>query len=132
MTGFANTAHPIAIPLVPRRLLKLYAVARPAGLQTSGTSARTSLIRLSIEIGRGPHRRILTSSDGDEYSDSSAGGIQTDDLDIDPNMRRLGDVWLVLERMYAHSQVPEEKFGVELFVDQPGAIEWGAWKATDD
>jgi calpain-7 len=90
------------------------------------------LIRLSIEIGRGPHRRILTTSGGSEYSDSSAGGIQTDDLDLEPKMQRLGEVWLVLERMYAHSQVPEEKFGVELFVDQPGAVEWGDWRPTDD
>jgi hypothetical protein len=28
--------------------------------------------------------------------------------------------------------VPEERFGVELFVDQPGAVEWGDWRATDD
>jgi calpain-7 len=132
IAGFTQDNNRVSIPLVPRRLLKLYAVARPAGLQTPGSSARTSLIRLSIEIGRGPHRRILTSSGGGEYSDSSAGGIQTDDLDIEPNMRRLGDVWLVLERMYAHSQVPEERFGVELFVDQPGAVEWGDWRATDD
>jgi hypothetical protein len=34
--------------------------------------------------------------------------------------------------MYAHSQVPEEKFRVELFVDQPGVIEWGDWRPTDD
>ena len=132
MAGFIQDNNRVAIPLIPRRLLKLYAVARPAGIQAPGSSARTSLIRLSIEVGRGPHRRILTSSGGGEYSDSSAGGIQTDDLDIEPNMRRLGDVWLVLERMYAHSQVPDEKFGVELFVDQPGAVEWGAWRATDD
>jgi calpain-7 len=132
IASFAQDNNRVAIPLTPRRLLRLYAVARPAGLQTPGSSARTSLIRLSIEIGRGPHRRILTTSGGSEYSDSSAGGIQTDDLDLEPKMQRLGEVWLVLERMYAHSQVPEEKFGVELFVDQPGAIEWGDWRPTDD
>lgn len=132
IAAFAQDNNRVTIPLVPKRLLKLYAVARPAGNQTSGSSSRTSLIRLSIEIGRGPHRRILTSSGGSEYSDSTAGGIQTDDLDLEPNMRRLGDLWLVLERMYAHSQAPEERFGVELFVDQPSAVEWGTWRATDD
>lgn len=130
--AFVQESNRVALPLVPRRLLKLYGVARPATSQAPGSSARTSLIRLSIEVGRGPHRRTLTSSGGSEYSDSSAGGIQTDDLDIDPSMRRLGDIWLVLERMYAHSQVPEERFGVELFVDQPGAVEWGDWRAVDD
>jgi calpain-7 len=132
IAGFAQDNNRIAIPLIPKRLSKLYVVARPVGPQTAGCSARTSLIRLSIEVGRGPHRRTLTSSGGGEYSDSSASGIQTDDLDIEPNMRRLGDVWLLLERMYAHSQVAEERFEVELFVDQPGAVEWGTWRATDD
>ncbi|KAM0716153.1 hypothetical protein Q7P37_008667 [Cladosporium fusiforme] len=130
--AFVRGSNRVAVPLIPRRLLKVYAVARPASHQVPGSSARVSLIRLSIEVGRGPHRRVLTSSSGGEYSDSSAGGIQTDDLDIDPSMRRLGDLWLVLERMYVHAQVPEERFGVELFVDQPGAIAWEAWRATDD
>ena len=88
--------------------------------------------RLPAAIHLGPRKRVSSISASRVPTDSSAGGIQTDDLDIEPNMRRLGDVWLVLERMYAHSQVPDEKFGVELFVDQPGAVEWGAWRATDD
>ncbi|KAL1587322.1 hypothetical protein WHR41_04267 [Cladosporium halotolerans] len=130
--SFKRDNNRIAIPLMPQRLLKLYAVALPSGSRLPGSSTRTSLIRLSIEVGRGPHKRSLTSSGGGEYSDGSAGGIQTDDLDIDPNARRHGDIWLVLERMYAHSQVPEETFGVELFVDQPGAIDTGDWMAADE
>lgn len=129
---FAQGSNRVAVRLTPTRLLKLYAVARPVENQAPSSSTRTSLIRLTIEIGRGPHTRTLTSSGGAEYSDSSAGGIQTDDLDLDPNMRRFGDIWLVLKRMYAQSQVHEEKFLVELFVDQPGAVELGAWKALDD
>ena len=143
--SFVQESNRVVIPLVPKRILKLYAVARPHGNQpmssaspsssssSSSSSANTSLIRLSIEVGRGPQKCVLACSGSGEYSDSSAGGIQTDDLDLDPGLRRRGDIWLVLERMYAHSQlVPEERFGVELFVDQPGAVEWGAWRGADD
>ena len=89
--------------------------------------------RFSLRLcGRHGHWVIATS----QHSDSSAGGIQTDDLDLDPGfLRRRGDVWLVLERMYAHSsaqQVGEERFAVELFVDQPGAVEWGGWRGWED
>lgn len=140
MSSFAQENNRLAIPLIPKRMLKLYAVARPSGSGSSSNSQQqqqqqqspTSLLRLSIEVGRGPQKRVLTCSGGGEYSDSSAGGIQTDDLDLDPGFLRRhgGDVWLVLERMCAHSprQVVEERFGVELFVDQPGAVEWGGWR----
>jgi calpain-7 len=134
---FVRDNNRVAIPLVPKRMLKLYAVARPSknnNHTNSQTSANTSLIRLSIEIGRGPQKRVLTCSGGGEYSDSSAGGIQTDDLDLDPGFLRQtrGDVWLVLERMYAAQQASEEGFAVELFVDQPGVVEWGGWRGWDD
>ena len=135
IASFVRDNNRVAIPLVPKRMLKLYAVARPSN-PGSSSSATTSLLRLSIEVGRGPQKRVLTCSGGGEYSDSSAGGIQTDDLDLDPGfLRRRGDVWLVLERMYAHSsaqQVSEERFAVELFVDQPGAVEWGGWRGWED
>ena len=135
IASFLRDNNRVAIPLVPKRMLKLYAVARPSN-PGSSSSATTSLLRLSIEVGRGPQKRVLTCSGGGEYSDSSAGGIQTDDLDLDPGLlRRRGDVWLVLERMYAHSsaqQVGEERFAVELFVDQPGAVEWGGWRGWED
>ena len=137
IASFVRDNNRVAIPLVPKRMLKLYAVARPSknnNHTNSQTSANTSLIRLSIEIGRGPQKRVLTCSGGGEYSDSSAGGIQTDDLDLDPGFlrRTRGDVWLVLERMYAAQQASEEGFAVELFVDQPGVVEWGGWRGWDD
>jgi hypothetical protein len=86
---------------------------------------------MSIEIGRGPERRILIASNGGEYSDS-AGGIRTEDVDLKPDYRRYGEVWIVLDRMYINAEEREERLSVELFVDQPDVVSCGVWRDWDD
>ena len=135
--GFKQGQSKVAAPLVPRRLVKLYAIARhldercPSGAVQRTMSVNRSLIRLSVDIGRGPHRRILIASNDGEYSDS-AGGIRTQDIDLKPDLRRYGDIWIVLDRMYASAEGHEERMAVELFVDQPDAVSCGVWRAFDD
>lgn len=134
--AFQHGQNAVAAPLVPRRLVKFYAIARQLdALQTqersdghSGTRAsHRSMIRLSVEIGRGPQRRVLISSGGGEFTDSAA-GVRMEDIDISPDMLRFGDVWLVLDRVYASSESKEETFRIELFVDQPDAVACGVWR----
>jgi len=129
VASFSQGLNRIATPLAPARLVKMYAVARPHGFHRSPSS----LLRLSIELGRGPQKWPLSSSGGGDYSDAGAGGIQTEDVDLGPEMLRRGDIWLVLERMYvSNSQEKEERYGVEVYVDQPGAMQWGYWREWDD
>ena len=135
--AFKNGQSKVAAPIVPRRLVKFYAIARYLDERGStGTTQRTpssknSFIRLSVEIGRGPDRRILIASNGGEYSDS-AGGIRTEDIDLKPDFRRYGDIWMVLDRMYVNTEGREERVSVELFVDQPYSVECGVWREFDD
>jgi calpain-7 len=125
----------VAAPLVPYRLVKMYAIARHfddggAGSAGQRSHSQRSLIRMSIEIGRGPERRILVASNGGEYSDN-AGGIRTEDIDLKPDHRRYGEIWIVLDRMYVNAEDREERISVEMFVDQPGAVECGVWREWD-
>ena len=127
----------MAAPLVPHRLVKLYAVARyvneraTANAQQRASPSNRSLIRMSIELGRGPEQRTLSVSNGGEHSDS-AGGIRTEDIDLKPDMRRFGEMWLVLDRMSVSSEERKEKMSVELFVDQPDAVTCRDWRVVDD
>ncbi|KAI7254478.1 hypothetical protein KC335_g14413, partial [Hortaea werneckii] len=143
---FQRGQSTLAAPLAPKRLIKLYAVARfladrePSATQRSSPSNR-SLIRLSIESasrsGPGhellPSRRLHVTSGGGEFADSST-GVRTDDVDVSPaDLQRFpGDLWLVLERMYVSAEAQEERFGVELLVDQPDGVTCGAWRAWED
>ncbi|KAK4540862.1 hypothetical protein LTR36_008804 [Oleoguttula mirabilis] len=135
--AFKRGQSKIAAPLVPKRLSKFYVIARfvddrfPNDHAYRSSSSNRSLVRVSIESGRGPQRRIHVASNGGEYADS-AGGIRTEDIDLSPEMKRYGDMWLVLDRLYASSEGQEERFSVELFVDQPDAVECGVWRAWDD
>ncbi|CAK3965009.1 related to Calpain-like protease palB RIM13 [Lecanosticta acicola] len=136
--AFKSGESKIAAPMLPKRLVNLYAIARHADAQRSnGVVSRRSNhshIRLSIEFGRGPQRRIPIASNGGEYSDS-AGAVRTEPIDLSQeHYRRYGyrDCWIVLDRMYVSSESQDERFSVELFVDQPDAIEVGVWRAWED
>ncbi|KAK5125229.1 hypothetical protein LTR85_000905 [Meristemomyces frigidus] len=135
--AFKRGQSKIAAPLVPQRLTKFYAIARfldgrsPNDYAQYSSSRNRSLVRMSVESGRGSQRRIHVASNGGEYADSAV-GIRTEDVDLSPEMKRYGDMWLVLDRMYAGFDEQEERFSVELFVDQPDAVGCGVWRAWDD
>lgn len=126
----------VAAQLVPRRLSNFYAVARYVNAESATSVARSrsshSHIRLTIESGRGPARQVLTASNDGEYSDSTV-AVRTTAMDLSPGSRRNGndDYWLVLERMYGSLELQQEHFSVELLVDQPNAIEVGAWQVWE-
>jgi calpain-7 len=130
---FKSKRSRIAAPIVPKRLIKFYAVARYLDTGAIGQqrgSNNRSLVRLSVEQGRGDHRRILIASGNGEFS-NSAGGVRTEDVELKPEMKKYGDLWLVLDRMYPGSEQEEERYSVELFVDTPQGIACGVWRAMD-
>ncbi|OQO08117.1 hypothetical protein B0A48_06911 [Cryoendolithus antarcticus] len=122
----------LAAPLRPHRLVNLYGVARQfqASNAAQQSPKSTSMIKLGIELGHGSRKQVLLVSGDDDFADGSAGGVQTPEIDLRPEMLRMGDLWLVLETMYAPSQL--ETFVVELFLDQPGAVDVGAWRTWDE
>lgn len=135
--SFKRGESKVAAPFSPRLLMNFYATVKHLDQQFSTSqpsSNHHSHIRLSVELGRGPTRRVLIASNGGEYADSS-GLVRTDPIDLGPEfIRRAGyrDCWLVLDRMYVSSETREERFGVEVFVDRPGGVEVGVWRAWED
>lgn len=123
----------VAVPLVPRRLVRLYAVARALGSAVrKGSTGNGSLVRMTVESGRGPTRRIFIASNVGQYADA-AGDVRTEDLDLYPEMVRRGEaLWLVLDRVAGSAGTREESFHVELYVDQPDALDSGVWRGWDD
>ncbi|KAK0262131.1 cysteine protease [Friedmanniomyces endolithicus] len=79
----------IAVQLVPKRLVNFYAIASQLDGSSTRASANSSLLRVSIESGRGPMRRIYTASNGGEYADC-IGGVRTGGMDLAPGMSRHG------------------------------------------
>ncbi|KAK5114704.1 hypothetical protein LTR62_002278 [Meristemomyces frigidus] len=132
--SFGYGQNKIAARVVAKRPTKFYAVARPFdNASNQGTSsASCSLIRMSLESGRGPRRQIHIASNGGEYADCR-GGVRTEDVDLKPEITQHGEgPWLVLDRRYVGEEVQEEIFSVELLVDQPDALTCSVWRAWED
>ncbi|CZT15376.1 related to Calpain-like protease palB/RIM13 [Ramularia collo-cygni] len=138
IVNFKRGESKVAAPFSPLRLMNFYAIVKHRDQQERflpQTQQRSnhSHIRLSVELGRGPDRHVVTASNGGDYADSS-GLVRTEPVDLGPNFRRYGhrDCWLVLDRMYVSEETREERFAVELFVDRPDAVEVGVWRAWED
>ncbi|EMD68824.1 hypothetical protein GGP41_008813 [Bipolaris sorokiniana] len=131
---FGAHVHKVAAPLRLHRLASYTIIARflkatsPRAMDL-GKLARSPL-RLSVELGRGPERRIIIASEQGEYADSAT--VRSESVDIDPMDCRQGDVWLVLDRLSGPSGPVEEWYDVEMYVNTPQACEIGVWRDWDD
>ncbi|KAH0369205.1 cysteine proteinase, partial [Aureobasidium melanogenum] len=128
---FEGQQRVLAAPIAPRRLTKLDVFVKQVqqtGLQETAKTGQTrqrSMIRVTLEIGTGPQRRILVASSNGEYSDSSA-GVRTGEIDLSP--QEMGKVWLVIERMFTPMDSQGEMFQIETFTDAPNTVDIGVWR----
>jgi len=138
---FRAEQQKIAAPIKPNRLSKLIALVKhlpnsqsPSSANQIQCSQQRSLIRVSLEIGRGPTRKFIIISSNGEFSDSGGGaGVRTDEVDVSPSQTVEGvNMWLVIERMSTPTNLGEEVFGVELWHDAPDACAVGVWRKWDD
>lgn len=125
----------ITAPIAPNRLVKLMATAQhkhsPSFVPSGGQRHERSMIRISIELGRGPNRRFLITSSGGEFSDSPS-GVRTEDIDVSPAMIKKTDMWLVVERMFTPKDLQEEVVEVEMYSDVPDALVTGVWRRAEE
>jgi calpain-7 len=131
MACFNWNNNKIASPISPHRLVKLSAIAK---FRSSSGPTTRSPVRLSIELGRGPERRILAVSADGEYLDADGGGVRTPELDLWAEMRKFAEMYLVLERMASPSTPGEERFNVEVWCDGrvDEVCQIGTWRKWDD
>ena len=135
---FSPETEKMAAPITPKKLIKLTAIAKfkpPALYQGSphGQPKALSPIRMSIELVNGLTRKILAVSGSGEYEDSGM-GVRTADVDLFPDMRRYGDVWLVLDRLCAPASKETERYKVELLIDGMHStdVDIGSWRPWSD
>ena len=126
---FGPKMHKIAAPILTRRLAKYTIIARflrTAGPhpQAPGSTARSPL-RLSVEVGKGPERKCLASSENGQYSDLPT--VRAESFDMEVSFGH-GNTWLVLDRLYGPSGPIEEWFEVDVYTDIPEACDIGTWR----
>lgn len=86
-----------------------------------------SAVRVSIELGFGPHRSVLAVTSDGEFADSAA-GLRTVEVDVEPGLvRSRGGLWVVVER------VASSRSGrvVQVEVLSDGAVQVSGWEDVD-
>ena len=104
--------------------------------QTSRPS--TPPLRLSLELGRGPEKRLIIASNGGEYGDPNV-GIKIEDVSLWPEMRSQGEIFLVLERLVGGagrgSESGNKQYQVEMWlegvVEAEKAMQVSSWVEWD-
>ena len=110
--------------LVPLQVSRISRIRVIAHLPPPTGTRSTSPLRIALEHGQGPHKRVLAVSGGGDFVDAPA-RLELQDVDIVPNMCYDIGIWLILERMEGCFQRVPEVVDIELLGDYP--VHVGLW-----
>ncbi|KAI9838547.1 MAG: hypothetical protein M1819_004856 [Sarea resinae] len=98
------------------------------GATASGSNVTTrTALKVGVEQGQGPDKRVLVVSAAGEFEDTPM-GVRTADVDLVPQMQQHGGLWLVLERL-AGSSSGVARVRVDVLAES--GLQIGAWNAGD-
>ncbi|CAI6338442.1 unnamed protein product [Periconia digitata] len=134
MASFGPDVNKVVAPIVAQRLAAYTIVARfhkaTAPRASGGHPVGRSPFRFSVEVGSGPERKFLISSEQGQYADSAI--VRSEATNIDPSLYKPGDLWLVLDRLSGPGGPVEEYYEVEVYTDVPEACYVGVWRSWED
>lgn len=82
---------------------------------------------LTVELGQGPYKEILASSENGEFSDAVS-GIRVPDFDARPEYAEKGGLWIVIERIGGPVGHVTDCVDVEALGEE--RVEIGEWIAS--
>lgn len=134
---FAPNVRRMVSPLTPKRLASIEVVshfrhfASPVASPEQLRKQPRSLLRISIELGRGPDRRRLATSESGEFSDTEM--LRTERINVEPKIMAWGQQpWVVVERLSTPGSPIEEFYTVELLTNMPAAFDYGQWREWEE
>ncbi|OKL59483.1 Calpain-like protease palB/RIM13 [Talaromyces atroroseus] len=115
----------ILAPLKVSRLTRLKLIARSRNSSIGTRHVTASPMLMTVELGQGPYKEILASSDENgEYSDAIA-GIRVPDFDARPEYVANGGIWIVIERIAGAGGQVTDCVDVEALGEE--RVEIGEW-----
>ena len=115
--GLDRVLAPIMVPRISRINLR-------ARISSVFGMARSSPLKLTIEHGQGPNKKVIAVSGGGDFIDNPS-GLRLDDIDVVPQMCQGKGLWLVLERLGGLCSPTDDAVDIQIFSD--GSVEIGAW-----
>ncbi|PQE13110.1 PALB protein [Rutstroemia sp. NJR-2017a BBW] len=124
---FPDGVDRMLAPVAISRLTRVRIVAKAGNAMRWPTPPKTRpSLKLCLERGQGPNKVVLVSSGDGDFSDAPA-GIRTADIDLSPEMTRLGGIWIVVERL--GGRIGYDEVLVEVLTDSQ--VDVGAWGTGD-
>ncbi|MCJ1283751.1 cysteine protease [Xylographa opegraphella] len=118
---FTAGLNRLLTPLSTSRITRLRAQARIITLPP----AFRSPMRMAIEYGQGPNKRVLSITEDGNFKDTTS-TLHTGDIDILPRMCQDQGIWLVIERAGGSYIQSTEEVCIEILADhQIGFGPWG-------
>jgi calpain-7 len=106
------------------RLTRVKLVARSRNATIGNRLVTPSPMLMTVELGQGPYKEVLASSEGGEYSDAVA-GIRMSDFDIRPEDGQQGGIWIAIERLGGPGGQVTDLVDVEALGEE--RVEIGEW-----
>lgn len=87
-----------------------------------------SPVLMTVELGQGPYKQILATSEDGTHSDAVS-GVRVEDFDLQPGLEESGGIWIVIERIGGPGGQVEDHFEVEALAEE--RVEIGEWILED-
>lgn len=110
------------------RLTRIKLIARSRQSMIGDRSVAPSPVLMTVELGQGPYKQILATSEEGVHTDAT-GGLRIDDFDLKPEIQGRGKVWVVIERIGGPGGQVEDQFEVEALSEE--RVEIGEWVVED-
>lgn len=110
------------------RLTQVKLIARSRQSTIGNRSVAPSPILMTVELGQGPYKQVLATSEEGAHGDA-VGGIRIEDFDLQPGLETRGGVWIVIERVGGPGGQVEDHYEVEALSEE--LVEIGEWVVED-
>lgn len=110
------------------RLTRIRLIARNKRSTVGLRAVAPSPVLMTVELGQGPYKEILATSEDGAHSDA-ASGVRVEDFDLLPSAESRR-VWIVIERIGGPGGQVEDHFEVEALAEE--RVEIGKWVIEDE
>lgn len=114
--------------LETNRLTRIKLIGRSRMSTIGNRAVGPSPMLMTVELGQGPYKEILATSEDGNHSDAIS-GVRIEDFDLHPGLADQGGAWIVIERIGGPGGQVEDHFEVEALAEE--RVDIGEWIVED-
>ncbi|OOF90037.1 hypothetical protein ASPCADRAFT_157568 [Aspergillus carbonarius ITEM 5010] len=111
-------------PLATTRLTRLKLIGRSRQSTIGNRAVGPSPMLMTVELGQGPYKEVLATSEDGTHSDAIS-GVRIEDFNLHPGLEDQGGAWIVIERIGGPGGQVEDHFEIEALAEEK--VQIGEW-----